>query len=269
MLPRYRIDGNYMRICFLWLTAVLALASTALGYDTVGCQLHVENFNHPGLRELTWTEQIREYDFVPSGTNPYRYRIDFAFVGFAGKGVGNNDPYPYMSVTTQLTNAFAVFTDDAVIASFSAPGSPGIGLRISSLLFNLPDSSHGVALNANPAAFPNWGRVFENTDGLGSIAKTIDTRQSLGIVSPSSPITVKWTVRKIETVTNPSGNYAKNASGAWVPLVGTFVRWKFLAEINGLVADVADYYLPIEKAEYHCCPVVKGLRTSKCLIGNE
>jgi len=72
----------------------------------------------------------------------------------------------------------------------------------------------------------------------------------LGSASPAAPITVKWTVRKVATLTNPAGNYSKNASGAWIQLAGTFVEWKFVAEINGKLTDVADYYLPIEKAEF-------------------
>ena len=38
--------------------------------------------------------------------------------------------------------------------------------------------------------------------------------------------------------------------GDWVPLIGTFVIWNFKIEINDILYDVANYYLPIEKAEY-------------------
>ena len=222
----------------------------AFGYDTVGCSLSVNpaKFNHAGLTQLTWEADIFEYDSVPGGSSPFKDRIDFMFVGFQGKGFGTNDPYPFLSVTTAVQNNIHTFADDAV--GSSSP-SPGLGLYLSSLQSSLLDSQNGVRLNAPTTSYPQYGRIFENVDGLGgSSGKNIYTRQNLGTPSTSNPISVIWSVQKMETTTSPPPNLSKDLNGNWVPLSGTFVRWNFQISINGVTTNVADYYLPIEKAEY-------------------
>src|SRR5580765_2282766 len=221
----------------------------ALCIDTVGCVLHVDpaKFNHGQLIELTWKADILEYDYLPSGSNPFKLRIDFIFPQFMGRGFGLGDNYPYLGITTAVQNVGHSFADDAVGHAMTFPG---LGLYLSSLQSNLRDDQHGVRLNANLLSFPNYGRIFENVDSLGYSAKNIYSRENVGTPSPASPITVRWTVRKMETTTTPPTNLSKNLNGNWVPLVGTFVRWNFQVAINGVTTDVADYWLPIEKAEY-------------------
>ena len=83
--------------------------------------------------------------------------------------------------------------------------------------------------------------MFEDVDSLGAIGRNIYTRDPL----PDPPLTIVWTVNRVGVVQDPSDDLAKNAAGAWVPLQGTFVVWRFRATIAE-----ADYYLPIECAEY-------------------
>ena len=54
----------------------------------------------------------------------------------------------------------------------------------------------------------------------------------------------------METLTNPPPDLSRSTDGTWIPLSGAFVRWNFEIAINGAVTNVADYYLPVERAEY-------------------
>ena len=219
-------------------------------YITDGCILHPISFNHPNLTQLTWTAEIYEYDYIPSGDNPFRIRIEFNSVGFMGNGAD----YPYCYVGAMIQNLEHHFENDIVGSQFTDPPTimrfPALGLYLSSLHSDWDDNYHGVELLADPDTYPQFGRVFEDVDGYGHIGKNIYTRENVGNVSLENPIRVKWTITKGETVTNPLGNYSKNIDGDWIPLIGTFVKWNFKIVINETLYNVADYYLPIEKAEY-------------------
>src|SRR5258708_13159655 len=54
----------------------------------------------------------------------------------------------------------------------------------------------------------------------------------------------------METLTKPPPDLSRSIDGKWIPLSGTFVRWNFEIAVNGAVTNVADYYLPVERAEY-------------------
>lgn len=140
---------------------VVLLVSPLFAYDTVGCALHIDpsRFNHANLVELTWTADILEDDTVPTGFNPFKLRLDFAFPQFMGAGLVPGDTYPFMAVTTAVQNVGHSFADDAVGRTTTFPA---VGLYLSSLQSRLADSQHGVRLNANEAAFPNYGRIFED-----------------------------------------------------------------------------------------------------------
>src|SRR5262249_8208105 len=84
----------------------------------------------------------------------------------------------------------------------------------------------------------------------GYSAKNIYSRQNLGVPTPENRISLRWTVRKMETTNNPPPHISKDLSGNWIALAGTFVRWNFQIAINQIVTDVADFYLPAEKAEF-------------------
>lgn len=208
--------------------------------------LHVNStfFNHPNLIQLTWKAIISEYDNIPAGSNPYELRIEFNGVGFMGTGTYS---YGYTSVGAMIQNTGHSFSDDAfgTITTF-----PALGLYLSSLESSWPNNSHGVSLNVDPAILPLFGRCFENIDGLGTVGENIYTREDVGTPSSSNPVEIRWTVTKGETVVDPAGQFSRNLDGAWVALSGTFVKWDFRIEINGELYDVADYYLPIENAEY-------------------
>ena len=219
---------------------VLAAASALFGADTAGCMLHVKGFSRQKLTQLTWTAQISEYDTAPAGGNPFKVRIEFNCVGFMGKS-GN------MYVGTMIQNVGHQFADDAFGA---ATTFPALGLNLSSLQSTFSDSKHGVQLNVLPSKYPQFGRIFEDVDHLGYSAKNIYSRQTVGVPTIAKPIIVQWTVTKGSTAVNPAGNYSKTLGGSWVALLGKFVRWKFAIQINGTSYDVADYYLPIEYAEY-------------------
>jgi len=85
---------------------------------------------------------------------------------------------------------------------------------------------------------------------MGYSAKNIYSRQTLGTPSPEKPISIRWTIRKMETSTNPPPNLSKNLAGDWISLSGAFVRWNFQIAINGAIMDVGYYYLRLEKAEF-------------------
>ena len=218
--------------------------------NTAGSMLHSDatKFNHPYLIQLTWAAEIYEYEYNQAN---YRYRIEFNSVNFMGRGPST---YPYCSVGAMIQNSGHSFVNDVVGNRFGYSPNltdfPGLGFYFSSLQSTWGDSSHGVQLNTNPDIFPQFARVFENVDNMGYSAKNIYTRQNVGTPSQNVPITVRWTVIKKGIVTNPDGHYSKNMSGDWVALRGTFVIWNFTIEINGIVYDVADYYLPIANAEY-------------------
>ena len=237
------------RVISAGFVAALLHARPLEAIDTVGCYAAVDpaTFNHAGLTQLTWAADILEYDSVPANPNPFRLRIDFMDVGFMGRGFGASDPYPFMSITTAIQNVGHTFTDDSAadVGTF-----PGLGLYLSSLQAGLGDNQHGVALRADPQAFPRFGRVFQNVDGGGFSGKNIYSRQTIGVPSAARPISVRWTVQKVGTATNPPLSLSKDILGRWVPLSGTFVIWHFQVAINGVTTDVSDYYLPIEKAEY-------------------
>ncbi|MDQ7816741.1 MAG: T9SS type A sorting domain-containing protein [Melioribacteraceae bacterium] len=237
----------YSGVCLFFVFAPDFLAD-----NTAGSMLHVDpaRFNHPGLTQLTWKAEIYEYDYNPISGYPFRIRIEFNSVGFMGRGA--NNPYCYIGVMVQ--NVGHSFENDMSGSAFSSPQTittfPALGLYLSSLQFDWSDSMHGVQLLAEPSSYPGFGRVFENVDDLGYTGKNIYTQQNVGSPSISSPISVRWTVTKKGIVMDPPGNLSKNLAGSWVPLKGTFVIWNFKLEINGITYDVADYYLPIEKAEY-------------------
>jgi hypothetical protein len=181
-----------------------------MAYDTAGSMLHVDynHFNHPYLTQLTWKAEIAEYNYIPAGLESFRPRIEFNSVGFGGS-VG------ICYVGAMIQNLGHSFTDDAV--GSSGP-FPAVGLYLTSLHPEWPDSFHGVSLNADPALPPRYGRIFENVDGLGYSAKNIYTRQNIG----DPPVVIRWTVSKLGTITNPPANLSKNLAGTWVPLIGTF-----------------------------------------------
>ena len=174
-------------------------------------------------------------------------RLDSMFVGFMGRGNGTAKPTPFLVVATAVQNVRHPFSDD----SMQIPKPyPALGIYLSSVQPTLSDSQHGVRLNANTGTFPEYGRNFSNVNGMGYSARNIYSRRDLGSPTRDRPISVRWTVRKVKTVTNPPLNLSRAINGMWVPLIGTFVRWNFEIAINGAVANVADYYLPVERAQY-------------------
>jgi hypothetical protein len=220
-----------------------------VGYDSAGCTVHVDpsKFNRPGLTELTWTSEIAEFSDTPAGSNPFKLLVDSMYVRFAGRGFGPSDRRPGLTIAAVIQNAGHSFEDDAVnkIVPFR-----GLGVYLSSLEPTLSDQQHGVRVNADAKTFPSFGRFFENVNGLGLSAKNIYSRETLGMPSPEKPLSIRWTIRKMETTTTPPANLSKNLAGSWVSLSGTFVRWNIQVSLNGDVIDVADYYLPLEKAEF-------------------
>lgn len=216
--------------------------------NTAGAMLHVNpaKFNHKNLTALTWQAEIYEYDHDSNAPSGFRLRIEFNSVGFMG-----SNGTRFHNVGVMLQNVGHEFVND----SGAAPGStvttfPALGLYLTSLNSTWPDSLHGVDLLVDPEAWPRFGRVFQNIDYTGFVGKNVYTREDIGSPSPSDPIHVRWTVTKMETVTDPPQDLSKDISGNWVPLIGTFVIWRFEIEINGTSYAVADYYLPIEYAEF-------------------
>jgi hypothetical protein len=213
-------------------------------YNTAGCMLHVYNFNHPNLIKLTWKGDIIEYDF---NSSQFRLRIEFNSVGFQGsQGV--------CYLGSMIQNLGHSFIPDIAGSQFSSPQTitnfPAVGLYFSSSNASWPDSKHGLKSLTDSNLYPKFARVFENIDNLGSSGKNIYTQQNLIQPTINYPVSIKWIVTKKNTVTNPIENLSKNINDAWVQLSGTFVIWNFQVEINNTSYDVADYYLPIEFAEY-------------------
>jgi hypothetical protein len=232
--------------------------------DTAGCMLNTQGISIPRLTQLMWTAEVLEYETGPIGP----LRIEFNRVGFMGtSGI--------MYVGAMIQNVGHQFLDDAV---GSARVFPALGLYFSSLQPTFTDSQHGVQLNATPGSYPQFGRVFENVDNLGYSAKNVYTRQGVGTPTVAKPVTIKWTVERGLTVSNPVGNYSKALDGAWKPLAGSFVRWKFTVDIDKTYCDVADYYLPLGYAEFILAtdPLVlhqeyfgsakQTLRSKKCTV---
>ena len=235
------------RLLPLVLVVIMAVGSSSLDVladAPYGCTVRADpsRFDHPGLAQLTWTTEIREYDFVPSSSGAFGIRSELNSIGFMGKGTASPC---YVAILVQ--NIAHDFSDNkhGRIDSF-----PSVGLCLTSFQPGWPDSSHGVELIADPSAPPQFGRCFGSIDGSPHTSKTVCTRQSLGTPSPSKPIRVKWTVTKGKTVTNPEGDLSQTSTGEWEKLNGTFVKWNFKADINGDSYDVAGYFLPIERAEY-------------------
>jgi len=227
-----------------------AVPLPVFAYNTAGSMLHVDpaEFDHPNLVSVTWTTEISEYEHR---LDPFRYRIEFDSVGFRGSaGVAY--------VCTMIQNVGHEFENDIVGSRDADPPSivefPALGIYFSSLRADWPEEKHGVQLLVNPSDPPRFGRVFEDVDSLGYIGRNIYTRNPL----PDPPLTIVWTVNRVGVVQDPSGNLAKNAAGNWVPLQGTFVVWRFCARIGEADYTVADYYLPMEYAEYifDCDPLV-------------
>ncbi|MGA7409292.1 MAG: BACON domain-containing carbohydrate-binding protein [Bryobacteraceae bacterium] len=189
---------------------------------------------------ITWQTEIDQYTYQPAAGFPVRIRYDADCVFFTGSAGGT-------CVGASIQNVGHAFADDAVGASNPFPA---LGLYLTSLDPSLLNSQHGVSLDADPTAYPQFGRIFENVDGGGFVGMNIYTRQNVGSPDPLHPILVRWTVSRVGVVTNPLGNFSKDLTGAWAPLVGTFVQWRFSIAISGQSQDVATYYLPIEKAEY-------------------
>jgi len=212
--------------------------------------MHVDpnKFNYTNLVQITWKAEISEYEY--NLTN-YHNRIEFNQVNFMGRGTSS---YPYCSVGAMIQNIGHTFVNDEISSRSASPPSMvefrGLGFYFSSLNSTWSDSSHGVKLNADPNVYPNFARTFENVDNLGYSAKNIYTKQNVGYPSQSTPISVRWTVTKKGIVINPPDNLSKNLQDKWVQLKGTFVIWNFKIEINDVSYDVADYYLPIENAEF-------------------
>lgn len=222
------------------LAITLCTASRARAYDTAGSMVKVATVrgNQRNLTQLTWTAQIFEYTYNSSTQGTLR--IEFNSVGFMGSG-------GIAYIGAMIQNVGHSFPDDA---SVSIGAFPALGLYLTSLQSDLPDSKYGLEILVNPNQAPQFGRCFQNIDGTGFSGKNIYTRQNIGTPSEANPIIVTWTVTKGETVVNPQGNLSKNIQGEWVPLVGTFVKWNFKIELNGVAYNVANFYLPIERAEY-------------------
>jgi len=201
--------------------------------------LHTKDFLMQNLTQLTWTAEVSEYETEPVAGNP-DIRIEFNLVGFMG-ALGK------LYVGAMIQNVGHAFADDAVgnVATF-----PALGLYFSSVQPHFLDSQHGVELNVPPTVSPHFGRVFENIDGSGMCGKNIYTRTSIGEPSAQSSVVIQWTVTKRGKVVNPADNYSKALDGTWAPLEGTFVKWNFATRVNGICYDVADYYLPVDFAEY-------------------
>jgi len=234
---------------YLLLYSLIFVISKINAENTAGSMLDVDPnfFNHSNLIQLTWQAEISEYDYIPSSPHPFRIRMEFNSVGF--KGVDG-----VCFVGAMIQNVGHTFTNDIVGTNFSDPQTistfPAVGLYLSSLHLDWADSEHGVELLLDSNVYPKFGRVFENVDNLGGSGKNIYTRENVGSPSIAEPIIVRWTITKIATVTNPQGNYSKNLNGDWVPLIGTFVIWNFNIDINGIAYNVANYYLPINRAEF-------------------
>jgi hypothetical protein len=192
--PKLMAHGviRFMAVLFL-------LAFRVEGLDTAGCMLHVRNFDQAKLTRVTWTAAIMQYEYIPDGARPFKIRIEFNSVGFGGsKGT--------TYIGAMIQNVGHSFRDDVAgrVADF-----PALGVYLSSLRSDFSDSSHGVRLNVDPAAYPKFGRVFENVDGLGYSAKNVYTRQNITPTSPNGPVRITWTVTRRSVVPNPVGNFRK------------------------------------------------------------
>jgi len=225
---------------------LISITKNSYCYNTSGCMLHVDNayFNHNNLIKLTWKSDIIEYDYV---TNQYRLRIEFNSVGFQGsQGI--------CYVGAMIQNVAHNFNPDIVGSAFTNPQTitnyPALGIYFTSLHTDWLDNKHGVKCLNDNNIYPNFARVFENVDNLGGLGKNIYSRVNLIQPGINYPVSIKWIVSKKGTITNPLENLSKDIYGNWVSLSGTFVIWNFQVEINETVYDVADYYLPIENAEY-------------------
>src|SRR5262249_15036688 len=152
-------------------TSTLSTSSGTMQYNTVGCALHVDasKFNRSGLTELTWTSDILEYSSF-AASDRFMMRLDSMFVGFMGRGNGTATPPPFFVVATAVQNLRHSFSDD----SMQIPNPhPALGIYLSSVQPTLSDSQHGVRLNANTGAFPEYGRNFSNVNGMGYSARNI------------------------------------------------------------------------------------------------
>ncbi len=239
-----------MRTLALITVAIIfcCLSNNTFAYNTSGSMLHVDNafFRHDKLINLTWKSDIIEYDYL---ANQYRLRIEFNSVGFQGS---QGTCY----VGSMIQNVAHNFVPDIAGSRFSDPATitdfPSLGLYFSSLHADWTNNKNGVKCLADNNLYPYFARVFENIDNLGGSGKNIYSRVNLIQNNINYPVSIKWIVNKRGTVTDPSENLSKDINGNWVSLSGTFVIWNFQVEINGTVYDVADYYLPIEYAEYIC-----------------
>src|SRR5262249_39718160 len=160
-----------------------------------------------GLSVLTWTSDILEYASLPADPKPFKLRMDSMFVRFTGKGSSAGGRDPSLVIEAAVQNAAHSFADDAVGKMMPFPG---LGIYLSSLQSTLSDSEHGVRLNADPAKYPGYGRIFGNVSGLGYSAKNIYSRQNLEIPTPENRISLRWTVRKMETTNNPPPHISKD-----------------------------------------------------------
>ncbi|MFH1418717.1 MAG: Ig-like domain-containing protein [Planctomycetota bacterium] len=218
-----------------FLVVLVIGAQRALAINTAGCGVGPINFHQENLTAIEWTSTMLEYEGNPGAG--FLLRLDFHFVEMVGS---SGSP----AFTTAIQNVYHVFDDDYV----GIPSAvPGLNLYWSSLLPGLQD---GVQLDADPLAFPYFGRVFENVDGIGDVGNNIYNRTILGVPSPADPIVVTWSVERFGIVTDPAGQFTRGLSGEWLPLTGTFAMWECKATIDGALRSIATYYLPIEYCEY-------------------
>ena len=221
---------------------VLFTAIPAVAYDTVGVNATPSGFNQPRITEMRWTASVTEFVNTDPGTGDLR--IEFNGASFSGRLGG-------MSLGVMIQNLLHKYPD----ASCTVDSMPG-GLELYfSVIDDLnrganPDAVAGIALDADPASFPSFARIFQDIDGLRIVGNNIYATAPIGLPRITAPVTIQWHLRRGSLVTNPAGSLKRDIECNWVPLTGDFRRWAVDVTIDRVNYAVATYYLPEAYASY-------------------
>ncbi len=213
-----------------------------------GTDLRARRLDLPNTPVVTQIEWNTKAVALGGGVGTNWFRGNFTFPGMR---------YGYM--TTQLANQHWVFTPGDYDWRGTPPPATHIAISAVQPPFGVYWSEQfglasgdtvvgGIKPIVSPEISPRLAHIWEVVDGIAGARTSgqVYSRDPMNV-----PLTIRWRMRRIESVTNPAGNLRRTADGTFVPLgvtagnpTGTYWIWRVGMDLGDGWFDVADYYLP-------------------------
>jgi len=171
------------------------------------------------LTAIEWTQEIIES------------HADFTFRSvFAFPIPHNGADYKFVTHTPNNRPKLGTIPNDFYGAIFEFDEALGFGASAQFSGLSVPEPN-GLLLEADPTIDPLWQRLWLDGDYTGVVWPYFFAAKGLYPLNPL-PLKLRVFTQLIGFVTDPVGNYFRDLSGNWIPLIGDFARWRIKISIN-------------------------------------